>query len=116
MATRDETKKMVEVMQAYIAGKKIQTTNWDGEWEDIDNGDAPVWDWFESEYRVAPETSEVFQVRYPEWNGKTVRTFLTLRSAEEVLDELEHKGVKAEFAILHGEFKPYPNGDNDDEV
>ena len=62
----------------------------------------------------APETAELFQVRYPKHGGVITRTFTSLAEAEQMLDILENEGVPAEFAILCGEFKPYPNGDEDE--
>ena len=47
------TKEMIEVMQAYDRGEKIECFNDDYEqWKDIDN---PIWDWLHNDYRVKPK-------------------------------------------------------------
>lgn len=51
------TKEMIEVMQAYDRGEKIELFNYDyGQWKDVDN---PVWDWLHNNYRVKPKTKYV---------------------------------------------------------
>ena len=53
--TKEETKKAIEVMQAYVDGKQIQFkgfANNDYPWNDIDD---PTWDLGELAYRVKPE-------------------------------------------------------------
>ena len=42
------TKEMIEVMQAYDMGEKIECFN-DEQWKDVNN---PVWDWLHNDYRV----------------------------------------------------------------
>ena len=44
------TKEMIEVMQAYDRGEKIECFN-DEEWKYVKN---PVWDWLHNDYRVKP--------------------------------------------------------------
>ena len=44
------TKEMIEVMQAYEMGEKIECFNDDYEqWIDVNN---PIWDWLHNDYRV----------------------------------------------------------------
>ena len=52
--TREETKKRIEVMQAYINGEKIEYRNiaTKSGWRSVG---IPCWDWFNYEYRVKPE-------------------------------------------------------------
>ena len=46
------TKEMIEVMQAYDIGEKIECFNDDYEqWRDVNN---PIWDWLHNDYRVKP--------------------------------------------------------------
>ena len=45
------TKEMIEVMQAYERGEKIECFN-DEQWKDVNN---PVWDWLHNDYRVKPK-------------------------------------------------------------
>lgn len=51
------TKKMIEVMQAFIAGKQVQfrPKNSDKDWEPLNPRFAPLWNWENEEYRVKPE-------------------------------------------------------------
>ena len=48
------TQEMIEVMQAYEDGKKIQVNSGKG-WVDLDDGDEPSWNWVISKYRIKPE-------------------------------------------------------------
>ncbi len=43
---------MIEVLQAYQAGKKVEFLNIVGVWETLQN---PSWDFRRYEYRIAPE-------------------------------------------------------------
>jgi len=46
------TKEMIEVMQAFVDGKKIEFRIGQGLWFDADS---PNWDWISSDYRIKPE-------------------------------------------------------------
>lgn len=50
MATREETKKMIEVMQAFVDGKEIEELCEYGKWISTDG--KPKWDWQRVNYRV----------------------------------------------------------------
>ncbi len=54
----EETKKMIEVMQAYVEGKEIQYmriyTTSPPEWKDIPKNNPPPWDWDNTIYRIKP--------------------------------------------------------------
>ena len=50
------TKEMIDVMQAYERGEKIQLLNRCGIWVDID---MPEWSWARCDYRVKPKNSYV---------------------------------------------------------
>ena len=50
------TKEMIDVMQAYDRGEKVQLLNIDGNWEDKEN---PAWNWAKCDYRVKPKTRYV---------------------------------------------------------
>lgn len=51
------TKEMIDVMQAFDRGEKIECFNDDYEqWKDIDS---PIWDWLHNDYRVKPKTKYV---------------------------------------------------------
>lgn len=78
------TKEMIEVMQSYLCGEKIEFFN-NEKWRDVDN---PVWDWMHIDYRVKPkkkyvpfETPEEFLAAQRE-HGEIVRCKLD--------DELYH--------------------------
>ena len=69
------TKEMIEVMQAYERGEKIECFN-DEQWKDVNN---PVWDWLHNDYRVKPkkiyvtfDTADEFLTAQKE-HGETVR-------------------------------------------
>jgi hypothetical protein len=56
-----KTAKMVEVMQASIAGKEIQHRRRCQEpilWMDFARYEEPSWDWLDNDYRVKPVTRE----------------------------------------------------------
>ena len=66
------TKEMIEVMQAYIRGERIECFN-DEQWKDVKN---PVWDWLHNDYQVKPK-----------------RMFLPLEKAEDFLEAQRKHGV-----------------------
>ena len=49
-------KEMIEVMQAYERGEKIECFNDEEQWRDVNN---PIWDWLHNDYRVKPKTKYV---------------------------------------------------------
>ena len=51
---REETKKAIAVMQAYVDGKQIEAAQEGSEWR----ASLPIWDWGPNEYRVKPEPIE----------------------------------------------------------
>lgn len=50
-----KTKEMIEVMQAYDRGEKIECFN-DKQWKDVNY---PIWDWLHNDYRVKPKKEYV---------------------------------------------------------
>jgi hypothetical protein len=56
----EETKKAIEVMQAFVDGKTVQVETHAG-WEDVDD---PLWEWFGGPYRVKPEPKEIWVNEY----------------------------------------------------
>ena len=50
------TKEMIEVMQAYERGERIQILDINGIWEDKEY---PYWNWTQCDYRVKPKTKYV---------------------------------------------------------
>ena len=58
--TREETKKAIEVMQAYVDGGEVQILVYDyggrQEWEDCPN---PDWNWDYHTYRKKPQPMKV---------------------------------------------------------
>lgn len=53
--TKEETKELIAVMQAYVDGKKIEIFDESAdEWIDIEY---PVWNWYNNVYRIKPESS-----------------------------------------------------------
>lgn len=57
-----KTEQMVEVMQAHLAGKKVEIYNPDDDfWEQIDN---PAWNWCSFKYRIKKEEPKLV-AHYP---------------------------------------------------
>ena len=60
------TKEKIEIMQAFLKGKKIQVkvkgTN--EEFKDFISTKEPTWDWTHFEYRVKPEPLELWVNKY----------------------------------------------------
>ena len=50
------TKEMIEVMQAYDRGEKIEVSHNGRVWNLVDN---PIWDWLNNDYRVKSKKSYV---------------------------------------------------------
>lgn len=57
---------MIEVLQAYQAGKKVEFLNIVGVWETLSN---PAWDFCAYEYRIAPEPKK--KVKLEAWLSPT---------------------------------------------
>ena len=110
------TKEMIEVMQAYDRGEKIQLLDRLGNWVDID---MPEWSWGLRDYRVKPktryvpfETPEEFLAAKRK-HGKTIKRiedgmiyqayvdekgFLLLKANRERIISLENLFGKYKFA------------------
>lgn len=52
------TKEKIEVMQAYLDGKKIEYCPSYGVWTEFSNANDPVWEWGNTQYRIKPEPRE----------------------------------------------------------
>lgn len=81
------TKEMIDVMQAFDRGEKIECFN-DEQWKDVNN---PIWDWLHNDYRVKPkyvpfETAEEFLAAQRK-HGEIVRCKLD--------DELYHAYINS---------------------
>lgn len=55
---KEETKKAIEVMQAYVDGKEIEYL-WGASWNPTQLK-SPIWDWASVEYRIKPQEPRVF--------------------------------------------------------
>lgn len=56
---KEHTKKMIEVMQAYLDGKTIQVAYANkNKWSDIDQEELPTWQFGDFQYRIKPEPRE----------------------------------------------------------
>lgn len=69
----EETKKAIEVMQAFVDGKTIQhrvrdTSGRYYPWDQL-RMIAPVWNWWATEYRVKPEPKEIWVNEYGQGFG-----------------------------------------------
>lgn len=84
------TKEKIEVMQAYLDGKQIQTRRLrrdKGGWADWPNEGEPVWDFWSCEYRIKPEPRipiEEWRVLYKD--GSWSHPFGIARAAKAVLN------------------------------
>jgi len=57
------TEERIKVMQAYLAGKKVQYRLHAGaSWQDFETGEAPSW--IAHEYRVKEEPKQYYQIAY----------------------------------------------------
>lgn len=76
---REETKKAIEVMQAYVDGKEIEA--WErGVFSDTSN---PAWGWDVFDYRIKPEPLTLWVNEYKDNEGKViVDAFTELWDAE----------------------------------
>jgi len=54
---REETKKAIEVMQAYVDGKPVQYLALSGRW--VMTG-LPIWNWKSLNFRIKPKPREVW--------------------------------------------------------
>lgn len=85
------TKEKIEVMQAYLDGKQIQTRRLrrdKGGWADWPNEGEPVWDFWSCEYRIKPEPRipiEGWAVLYTTGSRAMTCVFGTRSEAEGVL-------------------------------
>ena len=72
MATKEETKRMIEVMQAFVDGEEIEYTDRDNRtpWRTSAHVDYPAWNWGSRDYRVKPKPRELFQNCYREGNSR----------------------------------------------
>lgn len=62
--TREETKDAIRVMQAFADGKRIEFYDMDSKcWASMDNY-PPVWDWFNTKYRIAHDQEEPKEKHY----------------------------------------------------
>ena len=62
MATKEETKKMVEVMNAYIEGRKIEVKKKVNPKEMYCELIAPNWNWERCDYRIKKKVEHKFKV------------------------------------------------------
>ena len=67
---REETKKAIEVMQAYVDGEQIEAKQEGCEWR----ASFPIWDWGPNEYRVKQEPLECWVTVYNDHLPSTVHT------------------------------------------
>ena len=89
--TKDETKKAIEIMQAYVDGKNIQVLS-DGEWLTFGGMGAPEWNFSERHYRVKPEPLECWVTVMDGNHCSTV--YNKEYSAEHILPNAEHWTVR----------------------
>lgn len=81
MATREETKRMIEVMQAYADGEEVEwklagrPSGWDG-----DPCIMPSWNWDKYDYRVKPQPRVLYVIQ--DESGQFSSSWPTRRQAE----------------------------------
>ena len=62
------TKHMIEIMNAFVEGKKIQVSDLDCiEWHDCSE---PSWNWLYNVYRIKPEPKRMTEIQLAEWCAK----------------------------------------------
>lgn len=58
--TREETKKCIEIMQAYVDGKTVGCMRNDGNGNlYFSESESPAWNWFHSNYVIKPQSMKV---------------------------------------------------------
>ena len=96
------TEEMVEVMNAYTAGKGIEfKRHEDNEWVSIDH---PTWCWHYYDYRVEPESKRMTNRQLAEWcakgNGQWKYNFSGSVATGYILDSEEHDDVEVHEKIV----------------
>lgn len=88
-----DTKQMIEVMQAHMEGKAIESRAKNTEtWS---SATSPSWDWFTREYRIKKEPVVIYAVPFSggRWEGNNNREllskqgFLGMKKFVEVIEE-----------------------------
>ena len=77
---REETKKAIEVMQAYVDGEQIEAKQEGSDWRPS----FPIWDWGPNDYRVKPKPIECWVTVL---NGRTAST---VHATEELANNCVH--------------------------
>jgi len=85
--SREETKRAIKVMQAYVDGEDIQIEKYPDVWIDQVS---PVWDW-DFNYRVKPEPRTIW---VNEYDGEPCALFLTQK------DALRQFGAASAMAVV----------------
>ena len=90
---RDETKKAVAVMQAYVDGAEIEyNAPGYGEWRIV--AGKPFWSWSQNQYRVKPKKPRIgdmmLTVKHPE------KYVMGIELTPEVKEALEKAGISYE--------------------
>ena len=88
---REDTKKAIEVMQAFIDGGEVEARiNNNHEWVTLKSAD-PAWGWSESDYRIKPQEPREFWM-YPVpggfhvgMDGQTAKDYSGVIKVREVL-------------------------------
>lgn len=65
MDAREETKRRIAVMQAWVEGKKVEYRNRVHKTSVWRNEVDPAWDWDTYDYRIAPEPKVIWVNEYP---------------------------------------------------
>jgi len=61
---KEQTLAAIAVMQAYVDGEVIQVcSRGDNDWETLEGGVIPAWEWSLCSYRIKPEPREYWLVR-----------------------------------------------------
>ena len=80
--TREQTRRIIEVEQAYVDGKEIEE-NWGAGWC-LSN--EPSWEWQRCNYRIKPTPIEGWMNVYP---GSVFKTFEEARDRAPLSDEIK---------------------------
>lgn len=80
----EDTKKAIEVMQAYVDGKIIQCLV-TGEWHDRTVWNTPTWNWAKHDYCIKPEPREI-----------------DIDESAKIVVSIQHKGKYVETLVIDG--------------
>ena len=94
---REETKKAIAVMQAYVDGKQIEAAQEGYQYTLQEGCDSPLWDWSSYRYRVMPEPIECWLNVIDGQTCSVVGTVYMTKEAAEITSKMSHCWTTRKF-------------------